>query len=105
MNGATAWGALLVPRGVPDAAAKRLHAAFDAAMRDPEVQAFLRSQGQGGVHNRSTRLGTFGQLGDLGSGGGGSKGFGHKSKNSTVVLFLILAQTQCAANGWFAKQG
>ena len=41
----TAWGALLVPRGVPDAAAKRLHAAFDAAMRDPEVQAFLRSQG------------------------------------------------------------
>lgn len=41
----TAWGALLVPRGVPEAATQRLHAAFEAAMRDPEVQAFLRSQG------------------------------------------------------------
>lgn len=41
----TAWGALLVPRGVPDAATQRLHAAFDAAMRDADVQAFLRSQG------------------------------------------------------------
>jgi hypothetical protein len=41
----TAWGALLVPRGVPDAAIKRLHAAFDAAMGDADVQDFLRSQG------------------------------------------------------------
>lgn len=41
----TAWGALLVPRSVPDAATQRLHAAFDAAMRDADVQAFLRSQG------------------------------------------------------------
>ena len=41
----TAWGALLVPRGVPDAATQRLHAAFEVAMRDAEIRAFLRSQG------------------------------------------------------------
>jgi len=41
----TAWGALLVPRGAPEAATQRLHAAFEAAMRDADVQAFLRSQG------------------------------------------------------------
>jgi len=41
----TAWGALLVSRTTPDAALQRLHQAFEAAMRDQEVQAFLRSQG------------------------------------------------------------
>ncbi|WP_315124905.1 tripartite tricarboxylate transporter substrate binding protein [Comamonas antarctica] len=41
----TAWGALLVPRNVPEAAAQRINTAFESAMRDPDVQAFLRSQG------------------------------------------------------------
>lgn len=41
----TAWGALLVSRTTPDASLKRLHQAFEAAMRDQEVQAFLKSQG------------------------------------------------------------
>lgn len=41
----TAWGALLVSRTTTDASLKRLHQAFEAAMRDQEVQAFLKSQG------------------------------------------------------------
>lgn len=41
----TAWGALLLSRTTPDATLKRVHQAFEAAMRDQDVQAFLRSQG------------------------------------------------------------
>lgn len=41
----TAWGAMLVSRATPDAAQKRLHQAFESAMREQDVQAFLRSQG------------------------------------------------------------
>ncbi|SFF21782.1 Bug family tripartite tricarboxylate transporter substrate binding protein [Paracidovorax wautersii] len=41
----TAWGALLLPRKTPEAAVLRLHQAFGAAMRDAEVQSFLRANG------------------------------------------------------------
>lgn len=41
----TAWGALLVSRTTPDASLKRLHQAFETAMRDQEVLSFLKSQG------------------------------------------------------------
>lgn len=41
----TAWGALMVPRQAPDAMVRRLHQAFSVAMRDPEIQGFLRANG------------------------------------------------------------
>ena len=41
----TAWGALLVARNTPEPAVRRLHQAFGAALRDPEVQSFLRANG------------------------------------------------------------
>lgn len=41
----TAWGALLVARHTPDAAVHRLHQAFGVALRDAEVQSFLRANG------------------------------------------------------------
>lgn len=40
-----AWGALVAPRQMPDAAAAAVHAAFASAMRDAEVLAFLRDNG------------------------------------------------------------
>ncbi|WP_260499327.1 tripartite tricarboxylate transporter substrate-binding protein [Aquabacterium sp. J223] len=40
-----AWGALMVARGTPEAAAARWQRAFAAAVTDPEVVAFLRSNG------------------------------------------------------------
>ena len=41
----TAWGALLVARNTPEAAVHRLHRAFGVALRDAEVQSFLRANG------------------------------------------------------------
>jgi tripartite-type tricarboxylate transporter receptor subunit TctC len=40
-----AWGSLMVPRGTPEAAAARWQRAFAVAVTDPEVVAFLRSNG------------------------------------------------------------
>lgn len=40
-----AWGGVVVPRAAPQAAASALHEAFSAAMREPEVLAFLKENG------------------------------------------------------------